>query len=144
MKSFLSERVALRGLIAILSFTVLFHLLVILTVIPFEIVWGGRLKNRSQMLGFETVSIAINLIMLAVVAIKANLLKVTINRKLINGALWFMSGLFFLNTIGNLFSANGFEKMVFTPLTLLLSLFNLRAASGDTEKLPIKPLSRNQ
>lgn len=42
-----------------------------LSVIPFEIVWGGRLKDKSQMLAFETASVIINLFMLTVAMKKA-------------------------------------------------------------------------
>jgi hypothetical protein len=37
-----------------------------------------------------------------------------------------MSLLFFLNTIGNFISKNDFERMIFTPLTLILSILFLR------------------
>jgi hypothetical protein len=125
---------ALRGLLTILSLVVVFHFLVLLGIIPFEIVWGGRLKDRSQMPVFETVSILLNLVMLTIVGIKAGLLKVNVNRMIINIALWLMFGLFLLNTIGNLFSNNEFEKMVFTPLTLILSIFSLRTAISKDKK----------
>jgi hypothetical protein len=123
-----TKQIANGGLIIILSLIVIFHLLVILRIIPFEIVWGGRLKNTSDMLVFETVSIALNLIMLSVVGINAGVFKLKINPMIIKAALWLMFGLFLINTIGNLFSLNQFEKIVFTPLTLLLSLFSLRLA----------------
>ena len=83
------------------------------------------MKDKSQMLTFETVSVIFNLIMLAVVVIKAGFLKVSINPMIIKISLWIMLGLFLINTIGNLFSNNEFEKIVFTPLTLYLSIFCL-------------------
>jgi hypothetical protein len=64
MKKFLTERFAINGLLTILSLFVIFHLLVIIKIIPFEIVWGGRLKDQSQMLTFETFSAIINMFML--------------------------------------------------------------------------------
>lgn len=80
------------------------------------------------MVRFEMISIAINLIMLAVVAIHTGILKLRIKPLLIYIVLWCMGGLFLLNTIGNLLSINTFEKMVFTPLTLLLSICCFRLA----------------
>ncbi len=91
-------------------------------------VWGGRIKNQEQMISFEITSILINIIMLAVVAIYAGYLNLKINPKIIKVALWIMVVIFLLNTIGNLFSNNEMEKMIFTPLTLLLAIFSLRLA----------------
>lgn len=58
MNKLLTRRFAIDGLLLILSLVVLFHLLVIVRVIPFDIVWGGKLKNVSQMRSFEAVSVS--------------------------------------------------------------------------------------
>lgn len=123
-----TERFAINGLLTILSLFILFHLLVILNVIPFGVVWGGTMKDRSQMLTFETVSIIINILMLAITAIKAGYLKISINHVTVRVILWIMFALFVMNTLGNLLSDNQFEKIVFTPVTLILSIFSLRVA----------------
>jgi hypothetical protein len=123
-----TERFALNGLFTILSLFVLFHLLVILNIIPFGLVWGGKIKDRSQMLTFETVSIIVNILMLAVVGIRAGYLKIAINQTVVRVILWIMFALFVLNTVGNLLSHNSFEKLVFTPVTLILAIFSLRVA----------------
>lgn len=135
MMKVLTERFAIKGLLTILFLFVIFHLLVMLRIIPFETVWGGRLKDQSQMLTFETVSMIINLIMLATVGIKAEFLKVNINRIIIQIALWIMFCLFLINTIGNFFSNNEFEKLLFTPLTFILSIFSLRIAISKNKKI---------
>jgi hypothetical protein len=134
MDNFDTKRIATYGLLIILSLFVIFHLLILLRVIPFEMVWGGRLKNASQMLSFETVSIVINLIMLAGVGVYAGILQLKINQIVIKAGFGIMFVLFLLNTIGNLSSENEWEKMVFTPLTLLLSLFSLRLALSKEQK----------
>jgi hypothetical protein len=130
MKKLLTERTAIYSLLLILSLIVVFHFLVLLGVIPFQVVWGGRLTERAQMMRFEMVSIIVNLLMLAIVALRAGWWKVLISPVIIRVALWLMCGLFLLNTLGNLFSINKFEKLVFTPLTLILSLCCLRLALG--------------
>lgn len=68
----------------------------------------------------------INLIMIAVVAIKANVLNVELPQIFIKVILWLMVFLFLLNTVGNVFSLNKFEQLVFTALTLIVSLLSLR------------------
>ncbi len=128
MKNIVTEKFAINALLLIFSLIILFHGLVLISVIPFEMVWGGRLQSQQQMIPFEIVSIVLNSVMLAVVAIYAGLLKVNINRMVIRVALWCMAALFLLNTIGNSLSTNDLEKLIFTPLTLLLTLFSWRLA----------------
>lgn len=126
MKNIITARFASSALLIIFSMVILFHVLVLAGVIPFDMVWGGRLKSKDQMIPFEITSLILNVLMLAVVAIHSGYLKVSINPMIIKAALWFMFVLFLLNTLGNLFSSNELEKMVFTPLTILLSVFSLR------------------
>ncbi|WP_276496513.1 hypothetical protein [Pontibacter litorisediminis] len=126
-------RIASTGLLIILFLFVLFHLLILTGVVPFDAVWGGRLKDREQMLAFESVSILMNLVMLAVVSTHAGVLRVNINRRLVKALLWGMFLLFLLNTIGNAFSTNELEKGIFTPLTLLMAFFSLVLARSKGE-----------
>jgi hypothetical protein len=106
----------------------LFHLLILLGVIPFTIVWGGRITSRQQMLRMETISILVNLVLLTLVALRAGFFGPRVHPKIITTALWIMTGWFVLNTLGNLLSQNGLEQMIFTPLTLVLSVLCFRLA----------------
>jgi hypothetical protein len=135
MKKMFTERTASYCIFITLSLIVLFHLLVLAGIIPFQIVWGGRLTNRSQMLRFESISIVINLVMLAIVAIRAGWWNVRFHPLFITIVLWLMGALFLLNTLGNLLSINTFEKLVFTPLTLLLALCCFRLAVNKQYKV---------
>lgn len=128
MKNIISEKIAGIGLLTILSLIIIFHFLVLLGIIPFEIVWGGRLTDSAQMFQFEIVSITLNLVMLVIVAIRSGHLNVDVNKKMITVGLWIMAGLFLLNTIGNLLSSNALEKILFTPLTILLAILSWRLA----------------
>ena len=128
MKNLISEKFAVRALTVILSLIVLFHLLVLSGVIPFGIVWGGRLSSREEMLRFEMVSIGVNLIMLLIISIKAGWIRLRMHHLILKTALWLMTILFLLNTVGNLFSQNDLEKLIFTPLTFILMIFSFRLA----------------
>ncbi len=128
MKQLLSFRTAVYSTVTILSLIILFHILVITGVIPFGIVWGGRLTNHQQMVQFETTSILINLVMISIVATKAGWLIKQMNERIINILLWLMVGLFTLNTIGNIFAENKIEAIIFTPMTFLLAIFCIRMA----------------
>ncbi|TGE18368.1 hypothetical protein [Hymenobacter elongatus] len=140
MKLLFSERLAATILLVIFALVVLFHGLVITGIIPFGIVWGGRLQTHSQMLVFETVSIALNALMFGVVAVWVGHWKAAVGAGVLRGALWLMAGLFLLNTVGNLLSTNAVEKAVFTPMTLLLALFSLRLALGPRPVVPVARL----
>lgn len=124
----ISQRVATLGLLTLFSLVIVFHILVLVQVIPYKIVWGGRLENDTQMIQFEGTSIALNLIMLALVAIYSGYLKWEINRRWIQLGMWIMVALFLLNTVGNLFAINDWERWIFTPLTFLLAVFSFRLA----------------
>lgn len=52
--------IAQYGLLIILSIFLVFHCLILCKIIPYNILWGGRLKSDIEMYRFETVSILIN------------------------------------------------------------------------------------
>ncbi|KUG07248.1 hypothetical protein [Solirubrum puertoriconensis] len=139
MKILFPERVAAYGILLITGLSVGFHVLVLARVVPSEIVWGGGQKDPQQLLVLESVSITINLLIWMVVAVRVGLLKLKINATVIRGALWLMVGVFALNTVGNLFSTNSFEKAAFTPVTLLLALFSLRLVLGNRQQPAATP-----
>ena len=139
MKNVISERAAFYGLVGILSAITIFHVLILSGIIPFQIVWGGRLENREQMLQFEMISLLLNACMLLVIGIRGGLVKVTINPLIIRILLWAMCGLFILNTLGNVLSNNTLETIIFTPLTLLLAIFSWRLAVGHGRSLKARP-----
>jgi hypothetical protein len=82
------------------------------------------------------------MLLLAVVALRAGLLRVRLHPIAGRILLGLMAGLFLLNTVGNLLSAHPFEQMVFTPLTLVLFLLSLRLAwyAPGNNSFPANPL----
>jgi hypothetical protein len=136
LKKVISQRVASLGLLILFLLVIIFHILVLVQIIPYQIVGGGRLENVTQMIRFESISVALNLFMLTLVAIKSGYLKWRLDRRWIQIGLWIMVALFSLNTVGNLLAINDLERWIFTPLTLLLAVFSLRLA---IEKI-IKPI----
>ena len=60
-----------------------------------------------------------------VILTQAGFIKLTITNNLITYALWIMTGLFLLNTFGNAVSKNKIERLLFTPITILLTIFSL-------------------
>lgn len=117
----INSRVAIKIMLSIVIVVTIFHLSILLKIIPYEITWGGRLKNDSEMYVFETVSIIINFILGLTLLVKGNYIKQIISLKIANIILWVFLILFGLNTIGNIFAKTNFEKL-FTILTLASSI----------------------
>ncbi len=105
--------------LGLLFSVILFHICIMAKIIPYNIAWGGRLKNDTEMYIFETSSILINVLLSWVLLMKGNLVKIKFSIKIINIILWIFFVIFILNTIGNVFAKTFFEKF----LSLLTGLF---------------------
>lgn len=123
---------AVKTMLVLLAAVLIFHALILIQVIPFDIVWGGRLQSVEQMQGFELISISINLLVMLVVAIKAGYVRSRLPIKAINFLLWSFVVLFTLNTIGNLIAESNLESIIFTPLTFISAILCLRIALEKT------------
>ncbi len=113
------------GIIIILSLILVFHCCIMFKIIPFNIVWGGRLKSDKEMYRFETASILINLFFLFALLVHSNILIADYSKIIMKIILWIMTILFAINTLGNIVSKNKLEKRLFTPITILLTIFSL-------------------
>lgn len=110
---------------------VVFHVLVLVQILPYSIVWGGKLNSVEQMRSMETVSICINLFMILVVLLRAKLIRLDLRPLFLQVVMGLMCALFVLNTLGNILSENTFERLVFTPLTLLSALCCFRLTLSE-------------
>ncbi|RFS15013.1 hypothetical protein [Emticicia sp. C21] len=115
----ITRSLALNILLGLFSLVIVFHLCIITQLIPYTIVWAGKLNSVEEMYLFEAVSIAINVFFVTVLLLKARYIKHTIPERLLNIILWMFLILFVLNTVGNLMAKTAFERLVFTPMTLL-------------------------
>lgn len=104
-------------LIGISLLVTVFHLLIVVKVIPYSITWGGRLQTDSEMYMFEAASIVINLFFVYLVSQRVGMLPAVFGIKVVTVLLWIFFGLFVLNTLGNIFAATTIERW-FTLLTL--------------------------
>jgi hypothetical protein len=108
-------------LIGISVLATIFHLLILVRVIPYEITWGGRLKTVEEMYVFETLSILINSFFIFVLLQKGEYVRFFLGKKTVTIILWVFFTIFVLNTIGNVFSKTNFEKH-FAILTFINSI----------------------
>ncbi len=117
----MNSKTAIKIMLCLVAAIMLFHLSIILKIVPYAITWGGRLTTDSEMYVFEMISILINLILGLTLLIKGNYIKQIVSLKIVTITLWIFLILFGLNTIGNVFAKTNFEK-IFAVLTLSSSI----------------------
>ena len=108
----MTSKLAIQIMLWLITLITLFHLAILIKIIPYEITWGGRLKNDSEMYVLETISIMFNIFLGLVLLIKGERFPAFIPMKLVNIILWAFLILFGLNTIGNIFAKTLFEKIL--------------------------------
>lgn len=108
----MTSKLAIKIMLWLITIITLFHLAILTKIIPYEITWGGRLKNDSEMYVFETISIIFNIFLGLVLLIKDERIPAFIPMKVVNVILWVFLILFGLNTIGNVFAKTLFEKIL--------------------------------
>jgi hypothetical protein len=123
--------IAQIGLLILLSMFLVLHFIILLKLIPYNLVWGSRLKSDKEMYRFEIFSILINSLFVIIILVQASFLTIDIPKKIITYALWLMTGLFLLNTLGNVTSKNKLEQRVFTPIAIMLAIFSLILALSN-------------
>lgn len=121
----ISNRNTILVLLTITCIVTIFHILILTQTIPHQLVWGGKITNFSEIVVMEIISIIINLLFGFTLLIKASLLPLKMQERIINGILWFYCFLFLFNTIGNLFAQTYFEKSL-SLITLLIALLLLK------------------
>lgn len=134
----ISPKQALNSMLILLTSVILFHVLVLLQIIPYTIVWAGKLENVSEMQSFETVSILINIFLIFVMLFKANYIHNKIPSKFLNGIIWLFVVAFSVNTIGNLFAKSKLEIYIGTSLTFISTILCWRIVC-DSQKITNKP-----
>ncbi len=119
-------KIAVRLLLILSCLALIFHILVLVRIIPFSIVWGGRISSVSEMQRFEITSLFINGLLLFVVMKKGGLISLNLPSSLTQTILWFYVISFIFNTLGNLFAKADLESLIFTPLTIVSAILCYR------------------
>ncbi|MGX6444868.1 hypothetical protein ACWM35_16780 [Neobacillus sp. K501] len=128
MKKLVSIRLASNIIITINTIAILMHVLILLKILPYDFVWGGRLKNESDLVIFESISIVVQALFMLIIAIKTGYIFKGKFKRIVNAGIWLLFGIMVLNTIGNIISNSGLETMVMTPITIVLALLLFRIA----------------
>lgn len=128
LKNLITIKQSFRIFLLITTFALVYHLLIITQVVDYKNAWGGQLTNVDQMYVFETFSILSQIIFTFIAYVKSNAQKGTRAYQYSKIVVFLIALLFLLNTFGNLMAIEIFERIVFTPLTFLSSVFLLRIA----------------
>lgn len=80
---------------------------------------------------FEIFSVLITSVFINVILAQAGFGMINIPDKIITYALWLMTGLFLVNTLGNVVSKNKIERLVFTPVTIVMAIFTVVLALSN-------------
>lgn len=131
-------------IITILATLIVLHLAVLLEILPMNIVWGGRLQSRNEMIQFELIAIIINILIALTVAMKIGLIKKRLPGRLLHVSIWVIAFMFTTNIFTNLLAIHWFEKWVMGSLTVILSFLFIRLALlTKGENIRPKPTSSN-
>ena len=122
----ISQKHAINSMIGLLSVVLVFHILILIKIIPYDIVWAGKISSLEQMRKLEVVSILVNSFSIIILMLKVGYIKNKIPKNIFNVIIWLLVILFGLNTIGNLFAVSRFEVYFFTPLTFVSTILCLR------------------
>lgn len=125
---------SIKILIALSILVMALHILIVSKLIPYEVVWGGRLNSDTEMIRFELISIFINLILIFTLLIKGKFIKLDVNQCFINVLLWIFFALFILNSIGNLLAKTVFEKIL-ALITFYISFLLWNVLKSSSHKI---------
>jgi hypothetical protein len=129
MKNLIGAKLAGNILLAAFGLLAVFHVLVLLGVIPAEIVWGGMIQGvPSNLITLEIISLLVTLLFLTILAARAGAIPAGRFSGAVRVGVWLIFAYLVLNTLGNLASGVSFENLVFAPVTILLALCAFRLA----------------
>jgi len=116
-------------LLIIFGLLAVFHILVLLNLLPSSMVWGGQADiSGSSLRTLETLSLIFTVLFAIIIAVKIGYVKIRKFKRIITILLWIIFGYLVLNTAGNLASSSSIEKLVFTPITIVSAFLVLRLA----------------
>ena len=131
-KNFKFSGFASKASIIIYGLLLLFHLVIItgagiVDYITVDIVWGGRIETKEQLVILETISFLAVLLCLFLTMIKTGYLKIKCLSAISHYSMWILSIYFLLNTVGNITADTFFEKSL-ALISAALSILSFRLA----------------
>lgn len=127
MKKLISARLAGNILLASLGVLLVFHILVLLKIVPADMIWGGQ-SNAGNLVMLEIIALVVTFFFGVVVAAKTGYIKTGSLAGVVNFLVWVIFVFLLLNTLGNLASGVSAENFIFAPITLILAFCAFRLA----------------
>jgi len=118
----LKHHTAIVLLLAGIVLVQFFHVLVLVGIIPFDDVGGGRIKSKQDMYLLESFALCANFLLIFILLIKGKLIPEYLSIRHVNWLLEIFGFFFILNTAGNLVSSSSLKQFVFAPLTLVFTV----------------------
>lgn len=129
MKKLFSAKLAGNLLIGAFGLLAVFHILVLLRVIPANIVWGGMIQGgQANLVTLEVIALAVTLLFILITAAKTGYLQAGKLAGVVNIGVWLILVFLLLNMLGNFASGVSFENLIAAPVTILLALCAFRLA----------------
>lgn len=94
MKKMISQKQAINIMIALLTAVLVLHTLVLTGVIPYAIVWVGKISAAEEMRKLEQISICANSFVILILLVKAGYIQNKIPAKILNTIIWLLVVLF--------------------------------------------------
>ena len=115
-----SEKIAL---VIAIAYCIL-HLSIILQIIPYSIVWGGKIKSDVEMYVLEGIALVIMSFLGIAISMKNRIIKPIFTHKTLKRIVFVFAVFFMLNTVGNLLAETAIEKyQAILTLYLAIALF---------------------
>ena len=129
MKKWISAKLAGNILLAAFGLLLIFHILVLLGIIPADIVWGGMIQDaQSNLVTLEVIALLVTGLFMLIIAAKLGYMQAGKLSGIVNIGVWLIFVFLLLNTLGNLASGVSFENLVFAPITMILAFCAFRLA----------------
>ena len=129
MDKLMSTKLAGNLLLGSLGLLAVFHILVLLRVIPADIVWGGAIQNSTTSLfSLEIISLIVTLLFAVVIAAKAGYIKAFRFQAVVNVGVWVVFAILLLSMVANFASGVAFENLIFVPIAVVLAFCAYRLA----------------
>jgi len=129
VQKLIRARLAGNILLAAFGLLAIFHVFVLLGVIPADIVWGGRIQGvPSNLLTLEAIAILLTLVFIVIIAAKTGYFQAGRLSGAVSVGVWLIFVYLLLNTLGNLVSGVSFESLIAAPVTIILAICAFRLA----------------
>jgi hypothetical protein len=128
MRKIISAKLAGNVLINLLLLLLIFHILILMKAVPYEVVWAGQIDDSSSLLIYEGFAIILTLIFIIIILMKIGYINPGKFIKVVNITTWIIFIYFVLNIAGNLTSEIILEKIIFTPITIVMTILAFRLA----------------